>query len=114
MPDLGSGLRGVGKILLELSFLALERFDKKSLNLVPRPMGLTEEFKGGFYGRVAGEAADTNAIGELVPAIFLDEAGDDDFQGVAVEGVVWMGVHAVVVSSDPLHDDPAPEVHPKQ
>lgn len=78
----------------------IEEGDEEFFDFVSGPRGFAEKFEGGFHRGVVGEAADSDAVREFVPAVFLDEAGDDGFQGVAVEGIVRMIVHEVVRSGD--------------
>jgi hypothetical protein len=108
MPDLAGGSRrdavntaccGTQQLRtqqLQFAFLALQGCDEKSFHLIPRPMGFPEKFQSGFDGRVRRKAADSDAVCELIPAIFLYEAGDDDLERVAVERVFRVGIHEEV------------------
>ncbi len=39
------------------------------------------------------EAVDTNAVAKLLPAIAVDQVGQDALEGEAVHGVVGLGGH---------------------
>ena len=71
-----------------------ECFFKENLYFVSSPGGFAEEVEAGFEGGIVGEAADADAVGEFVPAVFFFEAGENFLELDAVEGIVGWAVHA--------------------
>ena len=79
--------------MLDIAVLLFECLDEKLFDFIPGPRGFAKKGEGGFDRGIVGEAADTDAIREFVPAVFLYQAGNDYFQGIAVQGIVGVVVH---------------------
>ena len=65
-----------------------ERFLVEDLDLVTGPGRLAEEIEAGLEGRIVGETADPNPVGEFRPPVFLFQLDQHFFQFDAMKRVV--------------------------
>ena len=76
------------------SFRTLLSGDVELFDFLPCPRCLSQEFKAGLHGGIAGETTDFYVLGQFVPAVIGNENVHDLFQSYSVQRVfVLLFVH---------------------
>jgi hypothetical protein len=70
----------------------LSGFNIQFFHLLARSGCAPQEFQAGFDARFIVETADWDALRQFLPTVFFYQAGEDCFEGKAVQGVVGLEV----------------------
>ena len=74
-----------------LTLLIAQHEQVQAFNLIACPWRFAQELQAGAYAGLVGEAANGDALAQIVPPVKVGQAGDDGFEREAVQRVARLG-----------------------